>query len=535
MNEILLVPSPAIWPVLEFEIDILQSALDQDYFVTYVFCNGDYGSCIANKENSNDLFNPFTCIRCKNKSRNALKLLTDQSKVNIIENNVDFKHSDYLQKATDLKCEIFSKEIREDKIKKIVDIDGCDIFDSALSTLMTTLKDSKPNLIKHKRLFLDYLLEGLKSYYFYSDLLKKQKFEKIIIFNGRVSRYRPIIRICKKYNIYFEVLEYPEYTFDRYILTPNQYPHDFSYRSQILRDFVDNSPINKNEKIKIGQALIEDSLNHIENHGIGIGNFVKHQKKNQLPHNWNANIFNIVVFTSSDFENAGIPEYYNKLFGGSQAATIKELRNLLPNEIHITVRIHPNQIDKDLVSAKTLESLQSNNITVIKASDKIDSYYLVKKGDIIITFGSQLSVESAYLGKSVIVFGNSNFESFNFTKNVGKDVLLASKYIKNLYFNNIPLFENIQESKNEACLHMFARKYQGVSPKYLQKNSYYGGKFLINGSQKQISIDKNIFILTKYLGAPIVLLNIYSQGGIKKVLNTLKSIINLKNKKYVKN
>ena len=525
MKNLLLVPSPAIWPVLEFEIDILQSAINEGYRVTYIYCNGSYKSCIANKENPSDLFNPFLCKRCKNKSSNALKLLTKQDNVNIIDNDLNFKNLDFTQKVTNLKKEFKSHTLNIKNIKKIVDVDDFDIYDSALSTLMTTLKDAMPDLVKHKRLLFDYLLEGLNAYYFYNDLFKNFFFDRIIIFNGRISRYRPILRLCKKYNLFFEVLEYPEYNYDRYILTPNQYPHDFSYRSKILRKFADEFPLDRSEKIKIGKDLIEDSINHIENHGIGIGNFVQDQKKNQLPDVWNSSFFNIVFFTSSDFENAGIPEYYNRLYNGSQFSTINALRDLLPNDFHFTVRIHPNQKDKDLTAAKELENLQSENITVVKANDIVDSYFLAMQSNLIITFGSQLSVESAYMGKQVIVFGNSNFDSFNFTLNVGNDVLLASKFIKEFCYEKKSFLENHQYIKEDACLHMFARKNQGIIPKYLKKNSYYGGVFLINNQEKKILIDKRIYLITKYLGAPIVLRNIFSSGGFKKLIKTLIQLI----------
>ncbi len=523
-KKLLLVPSPAIWPVKEFEIEILQNAIDNGYETTYVYCKGIYKSCIANKENITDFFNPLKCVRCKNKAKNGLKILSNPSKIKIIENNVDKYNLNYKEKIREFKKELFKKFFSIDKLRKIVDIDGCDIYDSALSTLMTTAKDSEPNLSKHKKIFFDYIVEGLMSYYFFSDLFKTNKYDKVIIFNGRVSRYRPILRLCQKLKIEIDVLEYPEYTFEKYILTPNQYPHDFSYRSKILRKFVDDHHFSLEKKIKIGEKIIRDSLSHVENHGIGIGNFVKNQKKQKLPINWNKNRFNIAFFTSSDFENAGIPEYYNRLHNRTQFSTIKSLRSILPDEIHFVVRIHPNCIDKDLKAVKRIENLQSKNIDIVKANESVDSYHLAIKSDLIITFGSQLSVESAFLGKSVIVFGNSNFEHFNFTINVGKDIFKAAEIIKNYYYGKIELFSDFEEVKKEACLHMFARKYQGETTKYLKKDSYYGGKFFIDGNEKKVSIDKNIHIITKYLGFPILIANEYRKNGFKGVKDLISKI-----------
>lgn len=523
-KNLLLVSSPAIWPVIEFEIDILQSAFDDGYHVTYIKCNGGFNSCIANKEKASDIFNPFTCIRCKNKASNALNILENKNNLTILNYKIDFDDVEFNNIIINLENEFKFIEVDVNKIKEIVDINGIDIFNSALSTLMTTLKDSKPNLFKYKKLLFDYLLEGLNSYFFYKELFKIRHFDRIIIFNGRVSRYRPILRLCKINNLDFEVLEYPEYSFDKYILTPNQYPHDFSYRSKILRKFVDESSLNTCEKIKIGKELIEDSINHRERHGIGIGNFVKNQLKDNLPINWNPNLFNIVIFTSSDFENAGIPEYYEKLFNCSQSNTIRALRDLLPNEFHFIIRIHPNQKDKDLSSAKELENLQSDNITVVKSYEAVDSYFLARQSNLVITFGSQLSVESAYMGKTVIVFGNSYYDYFKFTFNVGNDIFLASKLI--FEFKNLKLvnMENDNLKKDEACLHMFARKYQGVDPKYLKKNSYYGGEFFINNQVKKIKIDKDVYFITKYLGFPIVFINEFKKGGFKSLVSLIKKI-----------
>ena len=64
---------------------------------------------------------------------------------------------------------------------------------------------------------------------------------------------------------------------------------------------------------------------------------------------------------------------------------------------------------------------------------------------------------------------------------------------------------------------MFARKNQGTIPKYLKKNSYYGGIFKINNQEKKILINKRIYLITKYFGVPIVLYNLYKSKGCKEV------------------
>ena len=524
MKKLLLIPSPGIWPLLEFEIDLLQNAIDDNYEVYYSFCKSKYQSCVANKENGNDIYNPFLCKRCENRSSNALELLEPSSKVNLLINDKYCKLNSYNLIISEVKYLLKSTNIDTELIRKIVNIDNSDIYEAALSTLMTTLKDAHPNLKIYKNLFFDYICEALDSHFFYKKYLKENTFDRIIIFNGRTARYRPILRLCQNYNLDFEVLEYPELTFDRYLLTQNQYPHDFSNRSVKFRQFIENQKIDKSLVLNEGEKLIKDSLIQKEEHGIGIINFVTSQIKNKLPEDWDENKFNISIFTSSDYENAGISEYYNELPGGSQIATIVELRKLLPSNININIRIHPNQKNKDLISASNIEKLASNTIKIIKATDSVDSYHLAMKSDVIITFGSQLSIESAYLGKQVIIIGNSYYTAFNFSKNI-RHVKDAVNLILNLYENGINFFDKVKE---EACLAMYARKHEGVKLKYLKKDSYYGGTFFINGHRNKINIDQDVYRFTKYMGAPIVIYNLYKSGGFDKIKSFFKKLLTKK-------
>ena len=534
MKKLLLIPSPAIWPLFEYEIDLLQSAIDDNYEIYYSFCKSKYKSCIANKEKATHVFNPFLCQRCENRSTNGLKLLDPQSKVNLLINEKYINFDEFKIITNKVKLLLESNLINIKLIRNIVNIDNSDIYEAALSTLMTTLSDSEPDLRIHNSLFYEYIYEALDTHFFYKKYLKENLFDRIIIFNGRTSRYRPILRLCQNYKLDCEVLEYPELTFDRYLLTKNKYPHDFSNRSINFRNFIDNQTIERTTILNEGERLIKDSINQKENHGIGIINYVSDQLKNKLPENWDENRFNISFFTSSDYENAAIYEYYNDIPGGSQLATIKGLRNLLPNKIKFNIRIHPNLKFKDLNAVAKIENLESENINIIRAKDQIDSYYLALKSNVIITFGSQLSIESAFLGKQVIVFGNSYYSAFNFSKNLN-NFNDAAILISNLFEKGINFFDDYNKVKEEACLAMFARKYEGTQTKYLKKDSYYGGKFLINGNESRITINRNIYIITKYLGAPIVLYNLYKTGGFVKILTLLKDLLTKKTITNVKN
>jgi hypothetical protein len=518
MKNLLIFSSPGIWPMLEYEIDIIQRAIDENYDVTYLQCKGGLNSCVANKENPTDLFNHFKCVRCKSRVKNGLKLIKNKSRLNIVDFPIIEQNTLEVQKK--LKFEFKKRHLDLNKIQKVVDIENIDIFDSAISTLMSTLKDSMPNLESHRVLFYNYLLEGIYSLFTFKKIVNNNKFEKIIIFNGRISRYRPALRAAQKLKLNVFLSEYPEFDFSTYALTPKNYSHDFNHRSKILREIADQkAKLSKELKIIIGRQIIEDSLNQNNNYGNFINpDFVELQQKNILPAAWDKAKFNIVFFTSSDYEMAGIPEYLCKLPEGSQADSIKKIRASLDKDTYnITVRVHPNQKNKDLKAANKLYEIENYGLNVIHATSNVDSYTLAKKADIVITFGSILSVESAFLGKFVIVLGSNIYSSFNFCKTC-YSIKNAVEVIKNLKKNISSDFLDLNTRIEEACLHMYARKNDGVTPKYLSRNTYTGGKIKIEDNETEILASRSIYIITKYLGLPIVLYNLYKSKGLKDVL-----------------
>ena len=521
MRNLLIFSSPGIWPMLEYEIDIIQRAIDENYQVTYLQCKGGLNSCVANREDSTDLFNPLKCLRCKSRVKNGLKLLTDKSRIKIID--FPLISQTVLQIEKKLKFQFEQSNLDLQKIKDIVDVENIDIFDSGVSTLMSTLKDSYPDLHANRDLFYDYLIEGVNSFFSIKQLFRITNFEKIIIFNGRISRYRPALRLAQKLNLNVFLLEYPEFDFSAYSLIPKKYSHDFNHRSILLRAKADEgSAYSKELKINIGKKIIEDSLSQNNIHGIFINpEYVKHQQKNVLPELWKKNKFNIVFFTSSDFEMAGVPEYLNQLPEGSQAGSIRKIRDFLDKErFSITVRVHPNQKNKDLTAANILYNLESDGLNIINAESNVDSYALAKQANVVITFGSQLSVESAYLGKYVIVLGGNMYSSFKFCKTV-YSIENAVQIIHNLEKNIYNDFSDFNSRIEEVSLHMYARKYLGVPPKYLNRNTYTGGMIKINNKETIVLESKIIHIITKYFGLPFVLTNEFKKGGMQRIFKLL--------------
>lgn len=501
-KKVLFFSSPGLWPMLEYEIDLIHQLIDDNHFVEIIICHGGFKGCVVNKNSYNDLFNPFKCVLCKSRALDSYRLF-DSNCLKVTEIIENFESKRIIQQLR----ELFSHSIVDfEKVKNLVNFHNIDIFESAVSTLTTTLFDSYPDLQLHKRLLLEYIIEGVVCFNFFDEMLAGTKFEKIYLFNGRISRYRPLLRICQNFKFNVNIFEFPEIGFDNILITPDVYPHDFSKRSVYLKDIaINHSNLKLHEKIAIGEELIEKSLTKVSGEGTFYLNFVENQQKGTLPDTWNVDKFNVVVFTSTLFENAGVEEHSSMLPEGSQQNAISLMRKLLNSDVDIYVRIHPNNENQDYKSKLLLEGLDSEGLHIIKSNSPIDTYELIREGDIIVTFGSSVTIEAAYLRKPVISFGNTLYTSFDFSYNL-YDINSSIKLINEIRAQGV---ENLDFNKifNDACLFMYARKMEGIPTKLLKKKNYWGAQIEVNNTIHYFETSKLLRFFIQIISIPYLIIN----------------------------
>ena len=111
----------------------------------------------------------------------------------------------------------------------------------------------------------------------------------------------------------------------------------------------------------------------------------------------------VTFYSSRDYEKASL---VNQEFDQMKAfLNLKKIINKF-KDIHLVVRVHPtlqqNKSDDDEEWLK----FKDKNTTIIKSNEKIDSYSLMFKSDIVITYTSSIIVEAAYFDKPSISLGN---------------------------------------------------------------------------------------------------------------------------------
>jgi len=104
----------------------------------------------------------------------------------------------------------------------------------------------------------------------------------------------------------------------------------------------------------------------------------------------------------------------------------------LNENFQIVIKMHPNQKGAHRSSKKRYENL-SKTALVLFPENRTDTYELIEKSEIVVTFCSSVGIEANYLGKPVIQIGPSIFvklPAVNFYDNAKEAInsILNKKY-----------------------------------------------------------------------------------------------------------
>lgn len=488
LKKILINLSPSIWPMLGYEIDLIQQKLNEGHIVKILHCDGSPDFCTANnfKFISNQKINLF-CKYCKSKLNNGFNWLDNKKnlvienfdQLNIDQNKIIIEYDILLKKKKNIDNEIllFLKNINEE------------IYNICKTTII--MEKQSTNLDFNEKKNYDFFKKISKSTIsaYYSSLNHLKKFipDELYIYNARMYRYQPMLRLAqskmKNENIY--VYEFPIENYENMIITKKNYNCDLKNFSKEIFELHKKNNIQFSIKEAIAKKWMNDRILRL-NYKKEYYSWKNTQKISSLPKSFDKKHFNISYFVSSEYEYFGIKENEKDYDFKSNLDIINEILKIIKQrpKIFLNIRCHPNSGNDINLFLNELNKIKkiNYNIEIIKPESKIDSYELINNSDLIITICSTIGIEAAYLGKNVINVGNSPYEQFNATKKIIKknnlDFLLQKCLLKN--------FEDFPSNKN---------KYIGaVNYIYNFINFNYKSKFLIKKNYKEtIMLKDNIF------------------------------------------
>ena len=495
---VLIHSSYGLWPMLEYELDIAQRKLDDGYKVIFLTCQGDVQSCGANK-NANGEVRKRYCTECKSRVISGLRWLRS-SKNNLIVTNQK-RLSQYQKEVVESIIKAVDvNEGNEKSIRSIVNVGCVDIFESALSTIVTDLNISSPDIGRYGEKLKAQLRVGLENYYSALNHLEEFSPSEVYVYNGRFAKYRPMFRIVKNIGIPVKVYEYPYLGYERYVTIDNEYPHNIQNTAKLIKQVILNSTHSEEEIVKLGSAWFGNRIfrsGQLEEPMIPTYNY---WQKGGMIGEWEKDSYNIVFFVSSEHEISAIQEVQRTLPYGQ----IKAIKAMLAATDHsiIHVRVHPNLKDKDPeFMGQIIALMNEKRLNIIMPSSPIDSYELMKMADLVVTFGSMTGIEAAFLRKPVITVGTSFYEEFQATaKAYRHDELI--QYVKAAESKDYSLFPSIDQRHSEACKFGYSFINFGNKPVYVSRESYAGGLMHYQGIYSQIKASQSIFFLNRILDFP---------------------------------
>jgi len=389
----------------------------------------------------------------------------------LIEHNID------IIKIPLKKNNFFELNKQNLKLKKFNDlvnlkIDGYNIGYGIASSIVDKLKKRDPNIKDIKKNTLNkYILTTSMILSSLKEIYKIYKPKAVLTFNGRFAHSSIIKNFCykKKINTFFH-----ERSDDmsRYYL--NSRPvHDMqAWREDAIKTWK-SSIIGQKKKYQIGEKWF---LNRQKNKFSDGLNHRKHQLKGKIPF-FKKKDRVITFFSHSDDEYAYCQELKHPIFK-SQRESIIWLLKYFKNKknVQFVLRLHPNLLNKSKSDINWWHNINKKynykNLKLIKSSSDIDTYALIKRSSLAITFcSSSTALESTFLGTPSIVVGDSQYrstDSVHHPMNLNQLKKLINK-------------ENIKpKPKKNALKFSFYRSTYGIKYKYYKPYNNFEGKIFGN-------------------------------------------------------
>jgi hypothetical protein len=281
--------------------------------------------------------------------------------------------------------------------------------------LISRIRESKPQKSSYKRLVKKLDRSYIETYRAATQVLQSKKPDTVYLYNGRFLQERAVADCCASLGIkvvYFERFNLEWKT--RYFLF-EQSTHSPSYRSQIMKDYGLSLQSSSPEEFQsVGGKWFKDRQ-------LGISqDFTRDQNQKPILDT----LGDYVVFFHSS-EDELITTDLTSISWGSQMEAINQLVKVLEDlkNLKLVIRIHPNlkyKSQREILEWKEFEEYLSREyewIHFLNHENRTNSYDLIIGAKNVVTVGSTIGVEAAYLGKRSILIGRAFHEEMGITFN----------------------------------------------------------------------------------------------------------------------
>jgi hypothetical protein len=330
-----------------------------------------------------------------------------------------------------------------------------------LSSLISFYRDLNFDAKKYKREIEKMLFNAAVVLKRTEILIKLEKPNQIVTFNGRFSVTYPIVALSDKLKL--PVLQHDRGSdFNKFEIYENSI-HDTKYRYLAIKQ---HWKISQGKKKKIAHSYFFERRQK-KKMGSEFGfHFISRQKSNYIKYK-KTNKTTIVYYTSTDYEAAAV---FNDNNQEKKFNFFYKIISTL-NNVDLIIRVHPDVKNKNFKEDVKWKKYNSTFCTVLESDDKTDSYKLLEIADIVIGYGSSILIEALYWKKKVFTLNYNDIYYYS-----GAIKLINNK--KNILDIFSKSYKFSKSHLNKCLLFGYYYKTYGKKFKYYTPYDFSNGRFM---------------------------------------------------------
>lgn len=331
--------------------------------VTVTYCANTGGTCAVNY-----MGNPLTCLVCQTSTRRVAKQLALPA-IPLKTNNQNCEPISFTEKKS--------------------------LVEGVLSGLISTFRLFAPEIRRARSMrFIArrYYRTSLSLLAAMKQVMHEQQPDRVEVFNGRHACSKFCLLAAEQFKLPFNTLE----------VTAQQQPIVFKGHTAHDRFGIQRRILNLVPDFELAARFFEKRQSPRHN------KFAKRHATRFKPPEAVGYRKKITFFLSSQDEFASLGKAWKSPF--IDAETVAEASRRWP-DYFFCVRFHPNQADvgSDIISPFR-EVAARKNVQVYYPTDTANTYQLIDWSDVVVTFGSTVTVEACWRGKPAILLGPSFYD-----------------------------------------------------------------------------------------------------------------------------
>ena len=362
--------------------------------------------------------------------------------------------------------------------------DGCKLGAGVASSLISSFRDTKINLKKYRDKVRKLLYASGIVYERTKKILEENKPQKIYTFNNRFATCYAII--CAATKLKIKIIRHERGCNISKFETYSKDVHDLRLtKKNIFNYWINNTNKNKTQK---ANQYFRDKINKKSNKLNNDIVYTKKQISNSLPPLPEKKQI-VTFYTSNDYEKASIVG-----MNFDQLKEFKKFKKVINTfkDIHLIIRVHP-KTDLSFRNRKVNDDadwikFKDDKTTIIQSFENFDTYALMFRSDIVVTYTSSIIIESAFFKKPSISIGKFWWSGLNIVEEAYSINQLKNILNKNYKFKN----KNINNCLKVANYFLnFGTKYKYYEPITPTKGKFLGEK--LTWKSKLILFIENTF------------------------------------------